>query len=260
MENQNQNEIEIDLLDLFYYLKKRIWIIAVAFVACAFVGLIFSSLFMTPKYTASTRMYVLNRSSENNVNSGDFAVSNYLLNDYKVLITGQNVTKEVIDRLGLDMKHEELAELIEVTAPNDTRVLQVDITHPDPQVAADIANAVREVSSAQIKEIMDVEAVQLVYEAEVPENPSSPNVMKNTVIAAALGLIGAAGILVVIRIMDDTIRTEEDVDRWLGLSVLGIIPISAELNAMSGVQNNKKKGLLNDVMKRPGSNGAARKK
>lgn len=232
---ENQNELEIDLLELFYYLKKKIVIILAAFVACAMVGFIFSQLFITPKYTASTRVYVLNRSNETSVVSSDFALSNYMISDYQVLITGQNVTKEVVSRLGLDMTYQELAEKISVTAPDNTRVLQISVTDTNAQRAASIANTVREVAGSQIKEIMDVDAVNLVYAAEVPEEQSSPNVMKNTVLAAALGLIAAVGILAVIFIMDDTIRTEEDVERYLELSTLGVIPMSSEL----GTANKK---------------------
>lgn len=234
MEHQNE-EMEIDLLELFYYLKKRLWIIAIAFVVCAIIGYVFSAFFMAPEYTANTRMYVLNRSSETNVNYSDFQVSSYMLNDYKVLITGENVTKEVVKRLDLDIEYDALAERIVVESPNDTRVLQISITDTDAQRAANIANAVREIAALQIKDIMDVEAVKVVYEAHVPTEKSGPSVMKNTVIAAALGLIASIGVLAVIFIMDDTIHTEEDVEKYLGLSVLGVVPDSPEMNSFSDV-------------------------
>ena len=92
----------------------------------------------------------------------------------------------------------------------------------------------------QIKEIMDVDAVNVVYAAEVPSGPSSPSVMKNTMIAAILGLVAVVGVYVVIFLLDDTIRTEEDVERYLGLSTVGVIPLSNELNVMSKYTGKKK--------------------
>lgn len=225
-------ELEIDLLDLFYYLKKRIAIICAVVFACAVFGFFFTKLFIPAEYTASTRIYVLNRQSENSVVSSDYTISNYMINDYTVLITGQNVTKEVVKQLNLDMTHQELSEKIKVTSPDNTRILQINLTDTDPQRAADIVNCVRKVSMGQILEIMNVDAVNLVYEADVPSDPSGPSVKMNTLLAAIIGFAAVVGTFVVIYILDDTLRTEEDVEKHLGLPTLGVIPASAEFAAM----------------------------
>lgn len=240
MEIQKE-ELEIDLIDLFYFLKKKIVLIGAVFFLCALFGFTVSKFFMVPEYTASTRMYVLNRSNETSVISSDFTISNYMLNDYKVLITGQNVTKKVIQQLNLSMKPKDLAKIISVSAPDDTRVLQINVTHNNPQIAANIANAVREVAAEQIKAIVEADAVHTVYEAEVPEEKSGPYVARNTVIAAALGFLICVGILVVVFILDDTIRTEEDVERYLGLGTMGVIPISHELDTYGKTGHSGKK-------------------
>lgn len=232
----NQNEMELDLLELFYYLKRKIWMIVASFVLCGVIGFTVSSFLIAPRYTASTRMYVLNRTNETNVVYADIQISSYLLNDYKVLITGRNVTQEVIRRLNLSQKPERLAAQIDVTSPTNTRVLQINVTDTDAQLAADIANCVREVASEQIQEIMDVDAVKLVYAADVPEKPSSPNVRNNTIFAAAFGLFVSVFFLVVMFMMDDTIRTEEDVQRYLNLGTLGVIPKSSELDIQQGAK------------------------
>ena len=228
---ENHNDMELDLLELFHYLKKKLWLVAAAAVLFAALGFAVSQFLMTPQYTASTRMYVLNRTNATNVVYADIQTSTYLLTDYKVLITGENVTKEVIEILDLDCKPRELERMIEVTAPENTRVLQINVSAPDPKLASEIANCVRVVSSAQIEEIMDVDAVKLVYEAAIPEKPSSPHVQLNTIIAGALGMFAAVFVLVIAFMLDDTIRTEEDVERRLGLGTLGVIPSAAELDA-----------------------------
>lgn len=237
---RNKEEMEIDLLELLYYLKKKVIVIVAVCLVCAVAGFAGTKLFVAPEYTTNTRMYVLNRSNENNVVASDFQVAAYVMNDYKALITGQNVTKEVISRLGLDMKPSALSAKIQVTSPENTRVLQINITDTNPQMAADIANTVREVASAQIKQIMDVSAVQTVYEAEVPQEPSGPNAVGNAVLVAVLGLVAVIGIYAVIYILDETIRTEEDVTRYLGLGTLGVIPMSTEMGVLDAGRASKK--------------------
>ena len=252
METQ-RDEMEIDLLDLFYFLKKKIWIIVMALLVFAVVGAGYTTLFMKNEYTAKTRMYVLSRSSENTISSADYNTANFMIKDYEVLITGENVTREVINRLGLNMSVGELSGKISVTAIDNTRVLQIVVVDYHPQRAADIANCVREVASAQIKQIMAVDAVNLVYEAEVPQGKSGPSLSKNTVIGGMLGVVLAVGILVVIYMLDDTIRTDEDVTRYLGLETLGVIPASKELD------NYKKLGAQSAQRKTVNSSQTAQK-
>ncbi len=228
--NQNEEKMEIDLMALVHHLRKKVWIIATVAIVCAIAGLLVSMIFITPQYTASTRMYVLNRTNDNTLGSSDFQSSNYMINDYKELIRGRNVTSEVIKQLGLQMSDGALAAKISVTAPNDTRILQIDVEDSNPIRAAQIANAVREISAQQLKEIMQVDAATKVYDAVVPQKASSPNVTKNALLAGVLGLAVAIAVFVVIYIVDDRIRTEEDVERYLGLSTLGVIPDDSRLD------------------------------
>ena len=247
MENQfeNQREVEIDIIDLFYYLKKKILVIISALLSCMVLGFVVSTFMITPKYTATTRIYVLNRSSENAVIYSDYVLSEYMASDYIVLITGQNVTKQVIEELNLDMTYSQLANKISVKTIDETRVLQIAVSDTDPQRAAEIANCICRVASVQLQEIVNVEAVNVVYEAEVPTHHSSPNVKKNMILAGALGFIIAIGVYIVIYLADDTIRNEDDVERYLGLSVLGVIPLSEEIAKFGNrsVTGKKKKKL-----------------
>ena len=215
-------------MELFHHLKKKIPLLLAACLICAVATFAVTTLLIPQKYTAVTRVYVLNRSEDTAVVSADFSLSDYMINDYKVLITGRNVTKEVISQLNLDMTHRELSKMIQVSAPDNTRVLQISVTDTEAQRAAEIANGVRDVAVAQIKAIMDVDAVNLIYEAQVPTSPSAPNVMRNTALVAAVGLILAIVVFTVIFILDDTIRTEEDVEKYLGLVTMGANPVSSE--------------------------------
>lgn len=244
----NTREVEINLMDLFHYLRKKIWIILAACIVFVSAGAAFTIIFMEVEYTAATRIYVLNRSSNVSISSSDYSVSNYMVSDYTVLITGENVTDEVIEQLGLEMSSSHLKKMISVSAIDATRILQIEVVDTDPQRAADIANCVREIASRQMKEIMDVDAVNLVYEASVPQEKSGPSLTKNTALVGIVGLILVIGILGVIYAVDDSIQTEEDVERYLGLSVFGVIPECSSMNQWGGSRKGtgkfaqKKKG------------------
>lgn len=250
---EKQNEIEIDLIDLLFFLKKKIWVVVAAFVLFAALGAGYTTFFVKDTYTAKTRMYVLNRTYESGPVSSDYNISDYMIEDYKVLITGENVAKEVIKTLDLKISASQLASKVSVEAINDTRVLQIKVVDTDPQRAADIANCVREVAGEQLKEIMDLDAVNLVYEAEVPKGKSGPSLTRNTAVAAILGVVIAVAVLVVIYVLDDTIRTEEDVERRMGLSVLGVIPVSPEMEVMArntaDSANSEKKSVIAQIKK-----------
>ena len=248
-----KEEFEINLLDLLYYLKKKLWVVLAALFVFAALGAVFTKFFMEDEYTARTRMYVLNRSSETGLSSSDYSISNYMIKDYEVLITGENVTRQVIDRLQLKMSVSQLASKISVSAIENTRVLQIVVVDNEAKRAADIANCVREISSAQIKEIMDLDAVNLVYEAGVPGGKSGPSMTKNMTLAAVFGVVLAIGMLIVVYLLDDTIRTDEDVTRFLGLYTLGVIPASRELETVSNVD-------INSGKKKFGGNKSAHKR
>lgn len=228
-----EETLGFDPRDLLAYLWKRLWMIAAALVIGAVVGLAVTVLFVDTVYTATTRMYVLSRASDSALSSSDYSLSNYIISDYKVLITGQNVTKEVIERLELDMTIGELSPKISVRAIENTRVLQIEVVDTVPQRAVDIANCVREVAGEQMQRIMNVEAVNLVYEAELPQQKSGPSISWNMALAGVISMMAAVGVLIVVYLLDDSLRTEEDVARYLGLSVLGMIPESEEMGKMA---------------------------
>ena len=206
-----QTVFEIDLVGLLHCLKRKIMVILGITVLCGVFSFIFSSFWLPQEYVATTRVYVLGRSETNGVTSADFALSNYLVSDLQVLITGRNVTDVVVDTLELDMSQEELAGKIRVSAEGNTRVLQISVTDVDAILAAEIANCVREVGAEQIKRILEIDAVNLVYEAKAPDEPTSPNVMKITVLGAAVGLILSTSTVSVRFFMIDSVKRRRNV-------------------------------------------------
>lgn len=231
---KNEFEMEIDVQGLFLHLMKKAKRILVMTLLCTGLALLVSCL-LPPKYTASTRIYVLNRERGIEISYSDYQIANQMIEDYKVLITGANITQEVIRELELPMTREQLEKMIHLEAPKDTRFLEISITADDPGQAVAIANMVREIACEEIKRIMDVEAVNLVYEAEMPREPSGPPIGKITILSGLAALFLMALYYAVRYVMDDSIRTEEDVEAYLGLHVLAVIPNSEKMNRQKGI-------------------------
>ena len=123
------------------------------------------------------------------------------------------------------MEPEELAEMITTETPTDTRIMSISVTDDDPKEAKQIADTLRKSVSVQITEIMNADSVNTVEEGNLPTSPSSPNVKKNMMLGALLGLVISMGFVVLIFILDDTVKTPDDVEKYLGLNVLTSIPI-----------------------------------
>ena len=203
----------------------------------AFVG---TKLFLTPIYTSTTKFYVLNKTSDTgSVTYNDLQTGTQLTKDYAELVKSRPVLEEVISVLNLDMETEELAKKITVTTPTDTRVMSINVEDPQPKQARDIADAVRQAVSIQIKAIMDVDSVQAVENANLPDHPSSER-NENTLIGAILGILIAAGIIILVFMLDDTVKTPEDVETYLGLNVLASIPV---YDGTSAKNKKRVKGL-----------------
>jgi capsular polysaccharide biosynthesis protein len=158
-----------------------------------------------------------------------------------ILVTSRTVTEKVISELGLDMTADELADTISVTTPSDSRVLEITVSNHDQYEAKRIADKVAEVSAASICDIMQIEKVNIFEEGNIPESPSSPNCVKNAAIAFILGFVLAVAVVVIQFIMNDTINTSEDIEKYLGLSTLALIPISDDLDDSNEVSSARKK-------------------
>lgn len=235
-----KQEIEIDLREIFMYLYNHLYVLIVSALIGAMLFYLASNLLLTKQYVSSTRIYVLNQQDQQTVTYTDLQTGTQLTKDYAKLVTSQTVTAQVIADLDLQNKYEDmrnitpgqLASMISVETLTDTRVIQISVTDVSPTRAQDIANAVRVAASQRIYEVMAIEAVNVVDTANLPEGPSSPNTMKNTAIGGAAGLVLAAAIYILIFLLDDTIKTPDDVEKYLGLSVLASIPYDEEADTV----------------------------
>lgn len=223
MEHQYEDEMEIDLKELLFEFKKKLWLILLAAIIGSGIAGAFSALVMKPQYTSSSMLYVL--SKETTLTSlADLQIGTQLTNDYRVLVSSRPVLEVVIEELGLDMSYETLTGKLAISNPADTRILTLTVTDGDPVMAKTIVDAITDRVSEYIGDIMEMEAPKVIEYGQVSMNPVSPNVMRNAAVGGLLGIVLVCGIVTILVITNDTVQTEEDVEKYLGLSTLAVIP------------------------------------
>ncbi|HBA10073.1 protein-tyrosine kinase [Lachnospira eligens] len=224
--NKSTDEIEINLGEIFALLLHKVWIIILAAVVCGAVGFLYSYFLITPQYQSTTKVYILNKQNSTSVTYSDVQLSTTLSKDYEQLVTSRYVIEGVIKQLNLDETYESLVGKVSATNTDDTRIIAITVINPDPQQAQKVANAVRDLAAQHITQVMDIEAVNVVDSANLPTSPVSPSVPKWTLIGAAIGIIIAVAVVVIQHLLDDSIKSSEDIEKYLGISTLALIPMN----------------------------------
>ena len=219
----DNDEVEIDLIEVAYALKKRALIIVVALIAGALIAGAYTKLMITPLYSATSTALVI--SKETTLTSlADLQFGSQLTKDYSMLITSRSVLEKVIENLGLDMEYRDLEENVSINNPQETRILEITVTDPDPELAKNLADELAMVSSDYIGDKMEIVPPKIIEEAELPEEQTSPSMSRNVILGALAGLVLSAGTVVLMNIMDDSIRSEDDIAKYLNIPTLTSIP------------------------------------
>lgn len=241
MENHRDNNIvEIDLLEIISILLNRFWVIFGAALLAAAAGFMISKFVLTPTFESTTKIYILNKSENTTVTYSDVQMGTQLTKDYAELINSRYVLETVIGQLSLpEMEYKDLLKKVSVHTPTDTRIVSITVTDYDPQQAQNIANCIREVAGEHIQNVMDIEAVNVVEEANLPTVKAGPSVVKWTAVGGILGVFLVCAVILIHYLLDDSIKSSEDVEKYLGLSTLALVPITQSVN--DDKQRNKRK-------------------
>ena len=251
--NFDDDEIEIDLLELLREFRRRIWIILGVIVLFGGVAGAFSKFVLTPQFKSTAMVYIL--SKETTLTSlADLQIGSQLTKDYKIIVTSRRGLNQVIDEMELGLTYKDLKEKVTIDNPQDTRILSISVEDPDPNMAKMIADKIATVSSDYIGDIMEMVPPKLIEEGEVPVLKSSPSNAKNALIGGLLGAVLICGLITVQVVMNDTIRTEEDVTKYLGLSVLASVP------EREGEKPEDKEAMISGKSKPKTGTGKSRKK
>ena len=238
---QSDEEVTIDLREVFFALKKRALLIIAVGLLCGCIALAATIFLMTPIYTSTASVLVL--SKETTLTSiADLQLGNQLANDYEILISSTTVLEGVIKNLGLDTTPENLRRNVTVNNPQDTRILELTVKNSDPQMAKLIVDELAAVASAYVADKMEVIPPKIIENGKIATVQTSPSVKKNVAIGVLLGLLLSGGLVVVLSVMDDTIKSEDDMMKYLGISMLASIPDRKDfINTKAGRKKAKKR-------------------
>lgn len=235
--NNNDDDV-IDLLGLLLAFKQKLWLILTAMVIGGTLAGAYSKFLLIPQYTSSAMIYIL--SKETTLTSlADLQIGSQLSEDYKVIIKTRPLLQEVIDRLGLDMSYKELRNKLSISDSSE-RILTLTVIDPDPQLARDIVNQVAATASDYIGDIMEMVPPKIIEDGEVNFIPVSPNNKKYALLGMMAGAALVCGIITVKFLLNDTVQTEEDVERYLGLSVLASVPERESAKAEAKADKKRK--------------------
>jgi capsular polysaccharide biosynthesis protein len=238
-------EETISLKELLDTLKKRLLLIVSITLIAAIVSGVVSYFFLTPIYQASTQILINQAKSEQAVFSpSDVQTNLQLINTYNVIIKSPVILDKVVEDLDLKMTAAELNEKITVASEKDSQVVNVTVQDSDATVAAQIANKTADVFQKEIASIMNVDNVSILAKADVTENPApiKPRPLLNVAIALVVGLMAGVGIAFLLEYFNNTIKNEQDVEKILGLPILGIIATidDQKIEEMKSLRSSRK--------------------
>ncbi|MFJ7679190.1 YveK family protein [Peribacillus sp. NPDC097198] len=219
-------EETISLKDLFLTLRKRLSLIICITALAVIISGVVSYFFLTPIYQASTQLLVNQSKNEEALYSNNEVQTNLqLINTYNVIIKSSAILDLVRENLKLDMTSGQLNEKISVASEQNSQVVTITVNDEKPQMAVDIANKTAEVFKKEIAKIMNVDNVTILAPAEYVANPSpiKPQPLLNVAIALVVGLMAGVGLTFLLEYLDNTFKTEQDIENQLGLPVLGVI-------------------------------------
>ncbi len=225
-EATNDDEVEIDLGELFYFYRSHLVSIILVFILGALAAGAIAFYLVTPKYTATSKLYMVSSSTKSVVDISDFNIGTSLSQDYVEVLKTRPVYESVIDKLHLDYNYRQLSKMIKTSVVGDTRIVQIDVTDTNPKEARDIANAVADAAVEQVPRTMETSEPHIIEPAIVPDEQSSPHLLIDIVAGGLAGLVIMLVMLTVSFISDDTFQSGEDVEKMFGVMPLTVIPES----------------------------------
>lgn len=215
----------IDLLEVLEIVRQHILVVILVTVLAAAAGFGVSRFLMVPQYEASALMIVNTRQDATaNVTSDQINSATKLVSTYSIIIKSDTVLQQIINNLGLSLTYPQLQDRVTVSAVDDTQVMQITVRSDNPEWARQVCEQITLISPDVILESVEAGSVKLISQAAANPDPVSPNVMRNTAVAGLLGLVLTLGVIILREMLDNKIKSEDDVRKYLELPVIGVIP------------------------------------
>ena len=223
-----ENE-EIDLKEIIHLFIEKRAIIYISLIIAILAGFVYTMYFKEPKYTASVTIILVQKdgasSDVSTVTQADVTLNDKLIATYKELAKSNSVVREIIDNLSLsNITEEQLKSEINVNVVKETQILEVSVTDEDPAKAQKIANELSSVFCDKVTEIYKIDNVNIVDKAELPQSPSNINHKKDIAIAGAIGVVISVVIILLINMLDTTVKSARDIEKVTGLIMLAEVP------------------------------------
>ncbi len=229
MQQGKNDEIEIDLGQIFHILIKKIWIIILALIFSGALALFATQMFVTPLYKSDVKLYVNNSNiSLGSVNVGitssDLSASQSLVETYIVILETRNTLNDVISSANLSYTYSELLDMLSASSVNGTEIFQISVRSEYPEEATLIANTIAEILPIKIGEIVMESTVSVVDFAVTASVPDSPSLQNNAIIGALIGVVVSVALIVIKHLLNQEVTSEEELAMIYDAPVLSVIP------------------------------------
>ncbi|MBZ6489063.1 YveK family protein [Priestia aryabhattai] len=232
-------EERISLLDFFLVLRKRLWLITLITIISAIISAVISFFVLTPVYQTNTQILVNQAKSEQQLyNAGAVQTNIQLISTYNDIIKSPAILDKVIDKLNIDSSAKTLSTQIQVTSSENSQVAQITVQDTDAKRATEIANTTAAVFQKEVPKIMNIDNVSILSKADLAasKSPVKPQPTLNIAIALVVGLMVGVGLSFLLEYLDNTIKTEQDIESILELPVMGVITNIKEVPKATNVQ------------------------
>ena len=232
----DDQEVEIDLVDLFAHLKQHIILIVVLAVVGALAAILITRFAVTPLYNATSSIYVVSASANSALDLSDLNFGSSLTNDYKKLVLSRTMLENVLRDTGDELTVSQLRKMVSIGNDSGTRILEFRVSSPDKTQAMRIANSFVRQSILFLPDVMGLKdnAPTVIDLAIEPQAPSNLNYTRNTAIGLLVGIVVAVAILVVQYMMKDTFDSADDLEKYLGIAPMAIVPENGQKHRGGG--------------------------
>ncbi|TYS69693.1 capsular biosynthesis protein [Sutcliffiella horikoshii] len=236
-------EETISLKELFQTIKKRLWLIVLLTVLATTASGVVSYFLLTPIYQSSTQLLVNQSNQQGMVDVNQIRSNVEIISTYNVIIKSDAILEKVSQELDGKESIPSLDSKITVGPEGTSQVLKITVEHEDPVMATNIANTTAEVFQKEVTELMNmnVESVTIITPAKISDNPSpiKPQPVLNMAIAFVVGLMAGVGLAFLLEFLDNTVRNEQDVEKLLGLPVLGSITVIEDKDVQEAIRQQR---------------------
>ena len=220
---------ELDLKELFQFFLSKLYIVVIITFCCVVVSVLYGIILKKPMYSSYTTLVLAGANvdtSESSITQNDITLNQKLVSTYREIIKSSKISNQVIENLNLELTAEALKKNITVTSESNTELIRITVNNESAKLATEIANEIASVFSKEIVEIYNIRNVSVIDKAVVPNAPYNMNIVKQLALTLLIALVISFGDIFVLFYFDTSIKSVEEVEKKVGLPILGSVPDS----------------------------------